>query len=90
MILLRHSDKDPKAVNKIFGAVLFIISHPRTFKSKPRAVIRAAYEERFGISVKQQAQLDKWKQEVGTEEESGSDTTTDKESFDESYGSEYS
>jgi hypothetical protein len=45
---------------KFFNAVLYLVSHAATFKWRTRSVVRAAYEERFVVSTKQKAALDKW------------------------------
>lgn len=70
---------------------MFIVSHANTFKWRTRKVVRAAYEERFVISVKQRAGLDKWekKDEAKLAVEDDGDVTTEKE--DSVYcGSDYS
>ncbi|KAK7178333.1 hypothetical protein PSPO01_15621 [Paraphaeosphaeria sporulosa] len=51
-----------KHKNTIFNAVLFVVSHPGTFKWKTRNAVRAVYEGRFMISAKQKANLDRWHQ----------------------------
>lgn len=45
---------------KVFNAVKYILSHRATFKYTTRMIVRAAYEERFHISGKQIAELNKW------------------------------
>jgi hypothetical protein len=45
---------------KVFNAVKYIVSHCAVFKYTTRVIIRAAYEERFHISEKQAAELNKW------------------------------
>jgi hypothetical protein len=62
---------------------LSILSHPRTFKRRPRTVIRAVCEESFQISQKQRMALDKWP--IPDSSARGSedvDVTTDKISED--------
>lgn len=49
---------------KVFNAVLYLISHAATFKWRTRSVVQAAYEERFVVSAKQIAALDKWKRRI--------------------------
>ena len=44
----------------VFNAVPYLVSHAATFKWRTRNAVRAAYEERFVISTKQRAGLDKW------------------------------
>ncbi|KAH7092357.1 hypothetical protein FB567DRAFT_625376 [Paraphoma chrysanthemicola] len=53
----RSNDKHK---NAIFNAVLFVASHPGTFKRKTRNAVRATYEHMFVLSTKQRANLDKW------------------------------
>ena len=59
LILLRDSKDEMQGSAKVFNAVLYLISHAATFKWRTRSVVRAAYEERFVISTKQTAGLDK-------------------------------
>ncbi len=60
LILLGKFDDERKEAAKMFNVVLFIVSHSGTFKWRTRKIIRAAYEERFVVSQKQQARLDQW------------------------------
>ncbi|KAL9112425.1 MAG: hypothetical protein Q9227_003267 [Pyrenula ochraceoflavens] len=62
---------------KLFNAVMFVVSHPRTFKHRTKRVIRAAYEEQFRITPKQRARLDQW-EKVGNVD-SETDATTEEE-----------
>jgi hypothetical protein len=90
LILLGEFKNEEKDSNKIFNAVLFVVSHPNTFKSKTREVVRAAYNDRFIATTKQIAELNKWKRGdavgQGAEED---DKTTEEESSDD-YGSDCS
>lgn len=77
--------------NTIFNAVLFVVSHPGTFKWKTRNAVRAVYESKFVLSVKQRASLDRWHEldsgeQAGTDED---DVTTDEGNSD-WYDSDYS
>lgn len=62
---------------KLFNAVEFVVSHSGTFKYLTRRVIRTAHEERFALTAKQKARLDRWEkgedasyeEDVSTEEE---------------------
>jgi hypothetical protein len=76
----RNENKDS---TKVFNAVLFIVSHYATFKWKTRTVIRAAYEDRFVLTLKQIARLDEWLK-GDTEDDVDEDVTTTDESSDES------
>ncbi|QKX63694.1 uncharacterized protein TRUGW13939_10865 [Talaromyces rugulosus] len=60
LILLFEFKNPTKDSNKVFNAVLFVVSHSGTFKWRLRTVVRAAYEERFVVSSKQNAMLDRW------------------------------
>ncbi|KXG54471.1 uncharacterized protein PGRI_076150 [Penicillium griseofulvum] len=77
--------KDPA---KVYNAVLFIVSHPGTFKQDTRIAVRSVYEERFVVSKKQRSQLDRWRK-GNTTNWSECDTTTEDES-DEPYLSDQS
>lgn len=58
---MQHTTTDDKAsLNSLFHAVLFVISHPRTFKCNTRLVIKAAHDQWFEVSSKQKDQLNKW------------------------------
>jgi hypothetical protein len=70
-----------KDSNKVFNAVLFIVSHAATFKWRTRAVLRAACEERFVLSAKQIGRLQQWEKEeaVKQAEDERGDVTTEEE-----------
>ncbi|MCJ1405901.1 hypothetical protein MMC11_009132 [Xylographa trunciseda] len=72
---------------KFFNAVMFVVSHPGTFKYRTKRVIRIAYEERFRPTTKQSARLDQW--EKGEAANDAIDATTEEDS-DDSYSSDYS
>ena len=80
-----------KRKNIIFNAVLFVISHPRTFKWKTRNAVRAVYESSFMFSVKQRANLDRWHKldSSGQANIDDDDETTEEEDLD-WYDSDYS
>ncbi|KAF5686910.1 geranylgeranyl pyrophosphate synthetase [Fusarium circinatum] len=72
--------------NMAYNAVLFVVSHPRIFRSRTRKMVREAFEENCPVSGKQRAVLDKWSVEelpIGSEEEA----TTESEDifFDSDY-----
>lgn len=92
MILLGEFKDEVRDSAKIFDAVLFLVSHPGTFKWRTRRVVRAAYEERFVISTKQRARLDHW-EKTDTDKlaaDDDSDVTTEEEESDYYYDSDYS
>lgn len=90
-ILLGDFKDETKDSVKVFNAVLYLVSHSATFKWRTRSVVRAAYEERFVLSSKQKAALDKWEKTDATKlaEEDAGDVTTEEES-DDYYDSNYS
>lgn len=85
LILLGEFTDEAKDTARIFNAVLFVVSHSGTSKWKTRKIVRAAYEDRFVVSPKQMATLDKWNKEAVEE---GDDVTTEEEDHDDYYGSD--
>lgn len=77
LILLFDFKNPMKDSNKVFNAVLFVVSHSGTFKWRIRAVVRAAYEERFVVSSKQKAMLDRWSKLKPAEDVSDDYMTTE-------------
>ncbi|TVY33338.1 hypothetical protein LSUB1_G007096 [Lachnellula subtilissima] len=96
LILLGDFGDEVKDSAKVFDAVLFVVSHPGTFRWRTRTVIRAACEERFILSVKQRAGLDKWGKGETTKQTSDDDededvmTESEDGDVDEYYGSDIS
>jgi hypothetical protein len=89
MLLLGEFQDEQKDSIKVFNGVLFVVSHPGTFKLRTRTVIRLAYEERFVTTEKQRTALAKWvKKGAGFGEEMEEDLTTSEES--EYYDSDFS
>lgn len=60
LLLKAELEDETKLRQTMYQAVLFIVSHRAIFKYHARKTIRAAYEEKFHISEKQRANLDKW------------------------------
>jgi hypothetical protein len=89
LVLIGEFRDENKDCVKVYNAVLFVVSHSATFKWKTRTVVRAAYEERFVVTVKQMARLDEWLKR-DTEDDVEEDVTTEEESEDEYYGSDWS
>jgi hypothetical protein len=89
LILIGEFRDVNKDCMKVYNAVLFIVSHSATFKWKTRTVIRAAYQERFVVTLKQIARLDEWLK-GDTEADVGADVTTTDESSDGYCDSDYS
>jgi len=89
MIVLGEFKDETKESAKIFNAVLFVVSHSGTFKWRTRSVVRAAYEERFVISTKQRAALDRWEKADTAKLAAEDDVTTGEEISDDYYDSDY-
>lgn len=92
LILLTDFKDEMQDSAKVFNAVLYLVSHAATFKWRTRSVVRAAYEERFVISTKQTAALDKWQKKDAAKlaVEDAGDVTTEEEKSDFCYTSDYS
>ena len=92
LMLLGEFQDEKKDSTKVFNAVLFVVSHAATFKWRTRIMVRAAYEERFVISTKQRAMLDKWEKTDSAKlaEEDKRDVTTEEEKSNDYYDSDYS
>jgi hypothetical protein len=87
LTLLGEFEDEKKDSDKAYNAVLFVVSHPGTFKWRTRTVVRAAYEDRFVVSQKQAARLDQWLKGV-TADDFEDDVTTEEESHDDYFGSD--
>ncbi|KAI4641844.1 uncharacterized protein J4E79_011615 [Alternaria viburni] len=87
LILLGEFEDDKMNGDKAYNAVLFVLSHPATFKSRTRTVVRAAYEERFVVSRKQIKRLDQWLKGDAADD-SEEVTTTEEESPEDYYVSD--
>lgn len=79
LILFAQFGDETKDSIKFFNTVMFIVSHPGTFQSRTKRVIRVAYEERFSPTTKQRARLDEW--EKGEDADTRTDATTEEEPF---------
>jgi len=91
LILLGDFKDETRDSAKVFNAVLYLVSHAATFKWRTRSVVRAAYEERFVISTKQRASLDRWEKTDAAKlaVEDAGDVTTEEEGSDGYYDSDY-
>ena len=87
LILHIQFEDESKDSVKLFNAVMFVVSHSRTFQYRTKRVTRVAYEERFRLTTKQKARLDQW--EKGETVNDATDVTTEEEP-DYGFGSEYS
>lgn len=77
LILRAELADEKKDSMKLFNAVMFVVSHPGTFKNRTKRVIRAAYEKRFVLTLKQRAGLDRWLK--GEPVDCPTDVTTEEE-----------
>jgi hypothetical protein len=77
LILHTQFGDESKDSMKLFNAVMFVVSHPGTFKYRTKRVTRVAYEERFRLTTKQKARLDQW--EKGETVNNATDVTTEEE-----------
>jgi hypothetical protein len=84
LLLLGEFQNEHRDAMKMFNAVVFVVSHPGTFKWRTRTVVRMGYEERFVVTEKQRAVLEKWKKSCGTESEEEDDVTTEEDELDDS------
>ena len=76
-ILYTELEDQTKDAMKLYNAVMFVVSHPGTFKHSTKRVIRLAYEERFSLTMKQKQGLDKW--EKSEDAKYDKDVTTEEE-----------
>ena len=60
LILRAAFEDDVKASQLIYQAVIFVVSHRAIFKYRARKAVRAACEDRFLVSKKQTANLNRW------------------------------
>lgn len=84
LILLGDFTDEIKDSAKVYNAVMYLVSHAATFKWRARSVVRAAYEERFVVSTKQKAALDKWEKKDAAKlavEDAGDVTTEEEEPY---------
>lgn len=63
LILLGEFEDEARDTAIIYNAFLFVVSHSGTFKWKTKKMVRAAYEDRFVVCLKQMATLDKWNED---------------------------
>ena len=78
-------EDNTKASQQINQAVVFVVSHRAIFKYRARKAIRAAYEDRFTVSKKQTANLNRWpilEPGSGTEWSDHDVTTEDSSSYE--------
>ncbi|EEQ35705.1 hypothetical protein McanMca71_007571 [Microsporum canis] len=77
LIICSEFRDEKKDAAKVYNAVLFVVSHPGTFKQATRTAVRSVFDERFVVSTKQRSQLDRWKKEDAIN--SGDENTTEDE-----------
>lgn len=89
--LLGEFENEDKDSLKAYNAVMYVVSHPGTFRWRTRTVVRAAYEDRFVVSTKQSARLDQWfksTKNFDSEGDEGLDITTEEEQWEGDYDSD--
>jgi hypothetical protein len=70
---------------KLYNAVMFVVSHPGTFKPRTRRMIRLAYDQQMIPTMKQRQGLDRW--DKGENTDDAVDETTEDE-FDNYFDSD--
>lgn len=81
LLLVGTFEIENKDGAKVSDVVLFVLSHPGTFEWRTRAVMRAAYEERLMVTVKQILRLDQWPIGEEKEEYIEEEVTTEQEDY---------
>lgn len=66
-IVLTTETQEVKDLNRIYDAVLYVVSHPRTFTLDMRTVVLEAYLDRFPTSRKQRDNLETWSNKFATD-----------------------
>ena len=79
LILNAQFPDETKDSMKLFNAVMFVVSHPGTFKYRTKRVVRDAFEERFRVTFKQRARLNEW--DKGEAANDAADVTTEEEPY---------
>ncbi|KFY71320.1 hypothetical protein V499_08484 [Pseudogymnoascus sp. VKM F-103] len=87
-ILRGEFEDEMKDSTDVYNAVMFIVSHADTFQWRTRKVVRAAYEDRFVVSVKQIAGLNKWEEDEDEDDEDDV-MSEEEESISSGYYSDY-
>ncbi|KAH6635532.1 hypothetical protein B0J18DRAFT_50160 [Chaetomium sp. MPI-SDFR-AT-0129] len=66
--------------NAAYNAAFFVVSHHRIFGVRTRGIVRAVYEDKFFVTYKQRAMMDKWsKAEISEDVDKGESETTEAE-----------
>lgn len=82
LFLSGQLESSAREKNVAYNATQYVVSHRRKFKYRTRKMVRAAFEERFEMTPKQRAGLDKWA--IGEASQGGgedSDRTTEEEVY---------
>ena len=66
-IVLTTETQELRDLNRIYDAVLYVVSHPRTFTLDMRSVVIEAYLDRFPASRKQRGTLETWLTKYATD-----------------------
>lgn len=78
-MLCRQEDSTVEAQNKIYNAVLYVVSHPGTFGARTRRIVRDICDRQLQFSAKQKTSMDRWKTGGVASED---DSTTASSSYD--------
>lgn len=78
-MLCRQDYSTGGARNKVYNAVLYVVSHPRTFGTRTRRVVRDTCDRQLQFSGKQNTSMDRWKTGGVASED---DSTTASSCFD--------
>jgi hypothetical protein len=89
LILFAQLKDQTKDGMKLYNAVMFVVSHPGTFKYRTKRVIRLAYDERFRPTSKQIAQLDQWEKGEATNDATDATTEDDRDYYFDSENYDY-
>ncbi|KAI0516863.1 geranylgeranyl pyrophosphate synthetase [Xylaria bambusicola] len=83
MFLSDGMASEPRDKTMAYNAAFFVVSHLRMFGVRTRKMVRMAFDERFGLTVKQRANMDKWplKNSMGGESSDDDQTTESGGSF---------
>ncbi|KAK4145833.1 uncharacterized protein C8A04DRAFT_35404 [Dichotomopilus funicola] len=66
--------------NAAYNAAFFVVSHREIFGARTRGIVREVYEDKFSVTDKQRAVLDKWsKAEISDDIDKGESETTEPE-----------
>ena len=89
VLVMRELESAAGDRNMAYNATLFVVSHPRIFKSRTRRMVREAFDEAVHVLDKQRNALNKWSvKDSASGESQENDATTEEEDF--GYDSDWS